>query len=194
MLQISQPEHNGALEKNAGICSLPSSGSLVQTNRVPGRARSVQFSPDIPALATFLQTDAPAVVRRPHVCRSRYRNLRFYRTAPRLGSSSQIRRRRGTTPYTAKRESVPAGEFLLRFCRAEDSHFFLAALGAVLRSADKHFDKIIVERIVKLPLKAPFELWMIEVARMQFKIIGMNWDRLIFELNDDFHPFTFGAS
>jgi len=51
-----------------------------------------------------------------------------------------------------------------------------------------------VERVEKLALKAPFELRMIEIARVQIEIVSMHGDGLIFELNNDLDALTFGAS
>jgi len=68
-----------------------------------------------------------------------------------------------------------------------------ASVGAVLRRADKHFHEVIVQGVEELALKAPFELWMVEVARMEIKIIGMHRNGGVFELNDNFHTLAFGA-
>jgi hypothetical protein len=61
-----------------------------------------------------------------------------------------------------------------------------------LRGTDEHFDEVIVQRVVKLALEAPFELRMVKVAGMQIEIIRVHRDRSVFELNDYFNAFTFG--
>jgi hypothetical protein len=45
-----------------------------------------------------------------------------------------------------------------------------------------------VQAIVKLALKAPFELGMIEVAGMEIEEVSVHRNRWIFELDDDFDP------
>ena len=47
--------------------------------------------------------------------------------------------------------------------------------------------------VVKLALKAPFELRVVEIAGMQIEIIGVHGNGRVFELDDDFHAFAFGA-
>lgn len=51
-----------------------------------------------------------------------------------------------------------------------------------------------MKAVEKLALKGPLELRMVEVAWMQFKIVGMDRDIRVFELNDDFDAFAFFAS
>jgi len=63
----------------------------------------------------------------------------------------------------------------------------LPALGAVLGSASKHFDQVIVQAIIKLALKAPLELGVVQIARMKFKVVIVNRNRRVLELNDDFY-------
>jgi hypothetical protein len=67
------------------------------------------------------------------------------------------------------------------------------SLSAVLRSADEHLDKIVVQRVVKLALKAPFKLRMIKIARMQIKIISMHRHGRVLELNDNFDTVALGS-
>src|ERR1700738_2615644 len=69
----------------------------------------------------------------------------------------------------------------------------LPAIGAILRSADEHFDEVIVQGIVELALKAPFKLSIVEVAGMHIKIISVHRHGWIFELNNYFHAISFGA-
>jgi len=64
---------------------------------------------------------------------------------------------------------------------------------AVLRRADEHLDQVIVQTIVELALEAPFKLRMIQVARVQLKIVGMHRDDRVLELDNDFHRFALGA-
>ena len=63
-----------------------------------------------------------------------------------------------------------------------------------MRRADEHFDHVVVQAVVELPLKSPLELRMIEVAGMKFEQIGMHRHRRILEVNDDLYRFTLGAS
>jgi len=65
------------------------------------------------------------------------------------------------------------------------------ALGAVLRSADEHFDEVVVQRIEELALEAPFELRMVEVAGMELEVIGMDRDGRVFESDSEFDPLAF---
>ncbi len=53
----------------------------------------------------------------------------------------------------------------------------LLTLGAALRSPREHLDQVIVQAVVELSLKSPLELWMIEVARVQFEIISVYGNR-----------------
>jgi hypothetical protein len=75
-----------------------------------------------------------------------------------------------------------------------DSLFFQSSLGAVLWRANKHLHKVIVQRVIKLALKAPFELGMIEVAGMQVEIVGVYGNGCVFELNNDFYAVAFAPS
>ena len=56
----------------------------------------------------------------------------------------------------------------------------------ILRRADKHFDEIIVQAIVKLVLQMPRELGMIEVARMNRQNVGMDWHGQVLEIDQNF--------
>ena len=51
-----------------------------------------------------------------------------------------------------------------------------------------------MQAVVKLSLKCPFELRMIQIAGMQFEIISMHRDRGIFELNNDFYAIALAPS
>jgi hypothetical protein len=62
-----------------------------------------------------------------------------------------------------------------------------------LRRADEHLDEIIVQRIEELALKAPLELRIVEIARMEFEVVGVNRDVFVLELDDDFNAFTLRA-
>ena len=131
------------------------------------------------------------------------RSLRLCRTAMRSSCSSRALRRRGTSPCSAKKESGRALESLLRSFAVTRSHallltiFFLTivplSIGAILRGANEHFHEVIVKSVVKLSLKAPFKLRIVEVAGMKIKIVGVNGHAFVFEPDDDFNPFAFGA-
>src|SRR5579863_4120124 len=69
----------------------------------------------------------------------------------------------------------------------------LAAVGAVLRSADEHFHEVVVQCVKKLALEAPFELRVVEVARVQVEIVCVDGDGFVFELDDDLDAFALGA-
>ena len=62
-----------------------------------------------------------------------------------------------------------------------------------MRRADEHLDEIIVQRIEELALKAPFELRIVEIARMKLEVVGVNRDVFVLELDDDFNAFTLRA-
>ena len=56
--------------------------------------------------------------------------------------------------------------------------------------ANEHFDQVVVQAIVELPLERPLELRMIEVAGMQIEVVGVNRDVRILELDDHFNGFA----
>jgi hypothetical protein len=66
------------------------------------------------------------------------------------------------------------------------------ALGPVLGRAYEHLDHVVVQTVVELALKFPLELRMIKVPGMKFEVVGMDRDCWLFEVDDYFHPFTFG--
>jgi hypothetical protein len=49
-----------------------------------------------------------------------------------------------------------------------------------------------MQRVVELALEAPFELRVIEIARMQIEIVGVNGNALVFERDDDFNSLALG--
>ncbi len=59
---------------------------------------------------------------------------------------------------------------------------------AILRSAGKHFDEIVVQSVVDLALKMPCELRMIEVAGVDRKHVGMNGHWRVLEVDEHFDP------
>ena len=50
-----------------------------------------------------------------------------------------------------------------------------------------------MQGIVKLALEAPFKLRVVEVSGMEIKVVGMNGDIFVFELDNDLDPFAFRA-
>ena len=48
-----------------------------------------------------------------------------------------------------------------------------------------------MQAIVKLPLKFPFELRVVEIPRMKFEVIGMHRNGRIFEIYEHLHAITF---
>jgi hypothetical protein len=96
--------------------------------------------------------------------------------------------------HVAREGNGPAlADFLFDLFDEADSQSLPAAVGAVLRGADEHFDEVVVQRVVELALEAPFELRVVEVAGMKVEIIRVHRDRSVLELDDDFHAFAFGA-
>ncbi len=59
--------------------------------------------------------------------------------------------------------------------------------GAVLRGADKHFDEVVVQRVVDLALEVPGELGVIEVAGMDLKLVGMHGDGRVLQIDQDLY-------
>ena len=56
--------------------------------------------------------------------------------------------------------------------------------GAILRSAAKHFNEIVVQAVVDLALKMPGELGLIEIAGVNGKHVGMNRHGQILQIDD----------
>ena len=50
----------------------------------------------------------------------------------------------------------------------------LLMLLAVLRCAEKHLDKVVVQAIEDLPLEGPLELWIVEIAWVKLKVVGVH--------------------
>src|SRR5579862_1445530 len=188
-----RPVRNAAHEKNRETYFLTNPEHLGQTIHDPDLVRSSRFDPASRALATFHRTAAPAGGQKRHVRHSKYKSRRPYRIAPRFASSSQDQNRTSTVPCSARKESGRARKFPVRSCRVADSLFPEAAIGPVLRRTNEHFNEVIVQCIVKLALEAPFELGMIEVARMKIEIISVHRYGPVFELNDHFNPFSLGS-
>src|SRR5580765_2727158 len=114
-----------------------------------------------------------------------YRSRQPFRTARHSASSNRTRDRKGITPYSERRELVPAHGSPVRSFAAVRSQSLFLAVGAILRCTNKHLDKVVVERVIQLSLKAPFELRIVEVARVQVKVIGVDRNTLVLELDDD---------
>ena len=70
----------------------------------------------------------------------------------------------------------------------------LAAVGAVLRSADEHFHEVVVQGVVELALEAPLELGVVEVTGMEIEMVGVHGDGFVLEFDDDLDAVSFGAS
>src|SRR6266568_9461853 len=179
-----------AREKTQETSSPTNPAHRAQTGPVRDRVPELQFAPENLVHARSPQTAGPAGVRKLHEHRWMYKSPPPCRTVPHHASNSPAQDRRDKAPCSARTESALARGFPAQFCR-EGSQALPLALRPVLRGPDEHFDQIIVQRIVELALEGPFELWMIEVARMQFKIVCMHRGRRIFELNNDFYPIAF---
>jgi len=50
-----------------------------------------------------------------------------------------------------------------------------------------------VQRVIKLALETPFEVGVVQVARMEIKKIRVDGQGSVFELDDDFDAVAFGA-
>src|ERR1035441_1214124 len=57
---------------------------------------------------------------------------------------------------------------------------------AILRGAGKHFDEVVVQSIVELALQVPGELGMIEIAGMNREHVGVNRNRRVFQIDENF--------
>src|ERR1700733_2105410 len=190
-MQASFPRaHNATREKNLETSFQTNQEHPAQTSRDRGRVRRGRWLWARPERATFRRTGVPGACQRPRGHRWKYRNLRLFRTAGRFANSIRVRHRRGTVPYSAKTEWGHALESLVRSFGVVDSQFLLAAVGAILRRADEHFDEVNVHSIVELALEAPFELGMVEIARMEVEVICMHGHGCIFELDHNFDSFA----
>src|ERR1035438_3230531 len=77
-------------------------------------------------------------------------------------------------------------ESLLERCKAATSRRtpnYLASF-YLLRVLGEHLDDVVVNAIVELPLKRPGELLMIQVARMNLVVVGVQAQRLVPEIDD----------
>jgi hypothetical protein len=72
-------------------------------------------------------------------------------------------------------------------------HAVLPAFCAVLRRADEHLHEIVVQCVIELALKAPFELRIVQVTRMKIEVVGMHGERWVSELDNHFYTVAFGA-
>ncbi len=64
----------------------------------------------------------------------------------------------------------------------------------VLRGADEHLDEVVVQAIVELALERPFKLGIVEIARMEFEVVSMDWRIGEPGPDDHFDRFAFDAS
>src|ERR1700679_2043545 len=181
-------------EKNLENSFHTSPAHLAQIIRVPAPVQLMQCAPASQQRATSPQTVAPKVFQTRNAHRSRYKNLPLCQTVPHSASNSRTQDRRDKVACNARREWGRVRGFHLRFFGAADSQSPSPSLISILRRAYKHFDEVIMQRVIQLPLKAPFEVGMVEVARMKIEVIRMNRNRCVFELNDDFHALALGAS
>src|SRR5579872_6743086 len=166
---------------------------LVRKARARDQILESQYAKASRAHATSLRTVAPANVRTPHARRSKCRSRRPCRIAPRSGSSSRTQNRKGKAACTAKMESARVSRSPLQFSAAVRSQSLLLSIGPILRRADEHLDKIVMQSVVKLALKTPFELRIVEIPRMQVEVISVDRNALILELDDDLNSVAFRA-
>ena len=80
-------------------------------------------------------------------------------------------------------ESAQAHGFRSGFS-GEGSQTSLASIGQILWGTDKHFHQIVMERVIKLALKLPLKLGMIEIARVHLEYVGMDRNRALGELDE----------
>jgi hypothetical protein len=66
-------------------------------------------------------------------------------------------------------------------------------LKTILRRADKHFDQVVVQAVVELPLQSPLELRVVQVARMKIEVVSVHRHRRILELDDQFDAITLSS-
>jgi len=62
-----------------------------------------------------------------------------------------------------------------------------------VRCADEHLDEVVVQAIVKLALKCPHKLRMLEIARMHIEVISVNWNSHIFGIDDELNSVVVNA-
>src|SRR3989441_5995412 len=184
--------NSAAPEKTQETSSPTNPTRRAQTAHVRGQVPEPQYARANLVHARSPQTAAPAGVRKRHGHRWMYKSLPPCRTVPHLASNSPARDRKDKALCSARTESALARGFPAGFSLA-GSQTLPLALRPVLRRPDKHFNEVVVQRVVELALESPFELWMIEIAGMQFEIISVHRDRRIFELNDDFYPIAFAT-
>src|SRR5579872_5639549 len=192
-LANSPPERNAAPERTPETTSPTSPTHPAQTildQRQVHAARSLQA---IPERATFPQIAARAAARTPHEYRLMCRSPPLCRTAARSASNIQVPGRRDTDPYSGRRELARVRESPAQSFRGARSQSLPLAIGAILRRADEHLDKVIMQRVVELSLEGPFELRIVEVPRMKVEVIGMNRNALVLELDDDLDAIALGA-
>src|SRR5579864_2267928 len=180
-------------ERTPETSSPTSPSHPARTIRVPDQVRGSQSALATRSRATSHRTAEPATVQTQRAHRSTCRNPRLFRTAPHSASSIRTLDRTDTTPCTARRELARVLESPVRSSAAVRSQALLLPILAILRRSDEHLHEVVVQRVVKLPLKAPLKLRIVKVPRMQIKVIRVNRHTLILELDDDLHAITLGA-
>lgn len=90
---------------------------------------------------------------------------------------------------TPKRHKVPPAFPDLQLLQT-----FFSSFHSILRCADEHFHKVIVQGVIKLPLETPLELRVVEIAGMQIEIVGVNGNRFVLELDDNFYTISLCSS
>ena len=182
-----RPGHTVSSQRSLETFSPTTREHPAQTSRGRVLARSSRCAPANQERATSLRTGVPAIGRRRHARRLMCRSLLPCRTSQHCASSSQDSVHTNTVPYSARREWGRVRGYPARSFGGVGSLFFEAAIGAILRRANEHFDKVVVQSVIELALEVPFELWMVEVAGMQIEIVGVNRNGFVLELDDDFY-------
>src|SRR5947209_10753079 len=142
-------------EKTPETFSLTNPARLWQKGRGPVPVLLLESFRGVPARATSPRTVSPSSVRKPRAHRSRCRSLLPCQTDRRCASSSRIPRRRGTSPCSARRELVHTRESPARSFRGAPSQSLPLAVRPILRRADEHLYKVVMQGVVELALEAP---------------------------------------
>src|SRR5712692_2992140 len=160
-----RPVHSAMHGRNQGISFWTSRARLARTGRALAQAPEAQSFPATQARATSPRNGVLADARTRRARRLRCRSHRPCRIVLGGANNSRVPDGTDTSPCSMRMESVRARGFLARFFLAE-SQAFLPAVRQVLRCTDEHLDQVIVQTVVKLALKSPLKLWMVQVARV----------------------------
>src|SRR5579872_6336722 len=156
-LEIVLPANSAEPRRSLVTSSLTNPSRPGQTSRVLDQVPESRFGLALPAPAIFPRTDVPTTCRTPRGHRSKCRNHRLCQIVPHCANSNQGLGDKDKLPCSEKRVWGRVRVFPAQFSGA-GSQAFPLTFEAVLWSADKHFDQIVVQAIIELALQAPFEL------------------------------------